>query len=191
MVIPMNNFPQKYNLECSLLITLYCSLTYNLCLSFSEGVVLLDPDYVKDRKVFIHLLGAFWYGRDDVDLLGLNYHKDLYLMTKQIYPPINFRSKSINLPHLPLTNGDLVGVTSEKNLDPEPPGLTKLQERLMRKLGSNAYPFYFQVSFSCFYFHAFVDDEACVYLVLYSSVHINPAYNRFSEDLYSLKTTVK
>lgn len=52
----------------------------------SDGVVLIDPDYVKDRKVFGHVLAAFRYGREDLDVLGLTFRKDLYLAAEQIFP---------------------------------------------------------------------------------------------------------
>ncbi|XP_049292821.1 beta-arrestin-1 isoform X3 [Anopheles funestus] len=85
-----------------------------------DGVVLIDPDYVKERKVFGHVLAAFRYGREDLDVLGLTFRKDLYLASEQIYPP----------------------------LETDRP-LTRLQERLIRKLGANAYPFYFEVPPHC------------------------------------------
>ncbi|CAH8460621.1 unnamed protein product [Heterobilharzia americana] len=111
-----------------------------------EGVVLVDPDYVKDRKVFVHLLGAFWYGRDEVDLLGLNYHKDLCVMTKQIYPPTSSKTVKSHIPVLLPRNGDTTELSSNVPYKfTEPPERTRLQERLVRKLGSNAYPFYFQL----------------------------------------------
>ncbi|QQP39828.1 Kurtz [Caligus rogercresseyi] len=34
-----------------------------------DGVVLVDPEYLKDRKVFGHVLAAFRYGREDLDVL--------------------------------------------------------------------------------------------------------------------------
>jgi len=46
--------------------------------------VLIDPDYVKDRKVFGHVLAAFRYGREDLDVLGLTFRKDLYLASEQV-----------------------------------------------------------------------------------------------------------
>ena len=52
--------------------------------SFIDGVVLIDPDYVKDRKVFGHVLAAFRYGREDLDVLGLTFRKDLYLASEQV-----------------------------------------------------------------------------------------------------------
>jgi hypothetical protein len=65
---------------------------------------------------------AFRYGREDLDVLGLTFRKDLFCSTQQIYPPIDDQKKP----------------------------LTHLQQRLLRKLGPNAYPFYFEVSF-CFF----------------------------------------
>jgi beta-arrestin len=87
---------------------------------FADGVVLIDPDYVKDRKVYGHVLAAFRYGREDLDVLGLTFRKDLYLASEQIFPP-------------PETERPL----------------TRLQERLMKKLGPHAHPFYFEVPPHC------------------------------------------
>ncbi|XP_055903979.1 beta-arrestin-1 [Eupeodes corollae] len=85
-----------------------------------DGVVLIEPDYVKDRKVFGQVLAAFRYGREDLDVLGLTFRKDLYLASEQIFPIME----------------------SERPL-------TRLQERLIKKLGPNAYPFYFEVPPYC------------------------------------------
>jgi len=78
-----------------------------------DGVVLVDTNHIKDRKVFVKLLCAFRYGREDLDMLGLTFRKDFYTTTIQVYPP-----------------------TDESKTK------TKLQERLIRKLGEHAYPFY-------------------------------------------------
>ena len=48
-----------------------------------DGVVLIDPEYLKDRKVHAHVLAAFRYGREDLDVLGLTFRKDLFLATYQ------------------------------------------------------------------------------------------------------------
>ncbi|XP_044741202.1 beta-arrestin-1 [Chrysoperla carnea] len=87
-----------------------------------DGVVLIDPEYVKERKVFGHVLAAFRYGREDLDVLGLTFRKDLYLAAEQIFP-------------------------QEKTAAKRP--LTRLQERLIKKLGPNAYPFYFELPPHC------------------------------------------
>jgi len=84
----------------------------------TDGVILVDPEYLKERKVYAHVLAAFRYGREDLDVLGLTFRKDLFLATRQIYPP-------------------------PKDQPTKP--LTRLQERLIKKLGSNAYPFCFEV----------------------------------------------
>ncbi|XP_063548264.1 beta-arrestin-1 [Cydia strobilella] len=86
-----------------------------------DGVVLIDPEYVKDRKVFGHVLAAFRYGREDLDVLGLTFRKDLYLAAEQIYPA----TTTLKRP------------------------LTRLQERLVRKLGPAAHPFYFELPPHC------------------------------------------
>ena len=82
--------------------------------------MLIDSEYVKDRKVFGNVLAAFRYGREDLDVLGLTFRKDLYLAHEQIFPTMG-------------------------NDRP----LTRLQERLIKKLGPNAYPFYFEVPPHC------------------------------------------
>ncbi|XP_025032903.1 beta-arrestin-2 [Python bivittatus] len=82
-----------------------------------DGVVLVDPEYLKDRKVFVTLTCAFRYGREDLDVLGLSFRKDLFLASWQAFPPAEST--------------------------PEP--LTRLQERLLRKLGANAHPFSFLI----------------------------------------------
>ncbi|CAB4068474.1 ARRB [Lepeophtheirus salmonis] len=86
-----------------------------------DGVVLVDPEYLKDRKVFGHVLAAFRYGREDLDVLGLTFRKDLFLASSQIFPP---------------------DLKNEKSL-------TRLQERLIKKLGPTAFPFFFELPPHC------------------------------------------
>ncbi|KYO29609.1 beta-arrestin-2 [Alligator mississippiensis] len=82
-----------------------------------DGVVLVDPEYLKDRKVFVTLTCAFRYGREDLDVLGLSFRKDLFSEALQAAPP------------------------------PASPPLTptRLQDRLLRKLGPRAHPFAFKI----------------------------------------------
>lgn len=90
-----------------------------------DGVVLVEPEYLKDRKVYGHVLAAFRYGREDLDVLGLTFRKDLYLASSQIFPPLESD---------PATKRPL----------------TRLQERLIKKLGGeNAYPFFFELPPHC------------------------------------------
>ncbi|KAM9468831.1 beta-arrestin-1 isoform 1-T1 [Clarias gariepinus] len=82
-----------------------------------DGVVLIDPEYLKERKVFITLTCAFRYGREDLDVLGLTFRKDLFVANIQAFPPVPEEKKS----------------------------LTRLQERLIKKLGEHAHPFIFEI----------------------------------------------
>ncbi|XP_044266595.1 arrestin homolog [Tribolium madens] len=77
-----------------------------------DGVVVVDNDY-KDRKIFGQIICSFRYGREEDEVMGLNFQKDLHLATEQIYPP------------------------SDK------PNPSKLQDRLVKKLGPNCFPFTF------------------------------------------------
>lgn len=114
---------------------------------FLEGVVLVDPEYVKDRKVFTHILSAFRYGREDLDVLGLTFRKDLYVASVQVFPPVyklnNDNKEVLVNPQILNSIGGLNNnFNDSQNLCHS---LTKLQERLIKKLGFNAYPFYFKV----------------------------------------------
>ncbi|KAG8445420.1 hypothetical protein GDO86_010267 [Hymenochirus boettgeri] len=80
-----------------------------------DGVVLVDPDLLKGKKVYVTLTCAFRYGQEDIDVIGLTFRKDLYFARLQVYPPVE-----------------------------DPKTLTKVQERLMKKLGNNAFPFIIQ-----------------------------------------------
>uniref|UniRef100_A0AAR2LRH2 Arrestin C-terminal-like domain-containing protein n=1 Tax=Pygocentrus nattereri TaxID=42514 RepID=A0AAR2LRH2_PYGNA len=80
-----------------------------------DGVLLIDPEYLKDRRVFVTLTCAFRYGREDLDVLGLSFRKDLYISTFQAFPPLPEERKP----------------------------LSRLQERLLKKLGQHAHPFNF------------------------------------------------
>uniref|UniRef100_A0A3P8PDW8 Beta-arrestin-1 n=1 Tax=Astatotilapia calliptera TaxID=8154 RepID=A0A3P8PDW8_ASTCA len=73
--------------------------------------------FVLAPSVFVTLTCAFRYGREDLDVLGLTFRKDLFVANIQAFPP----------------------VTEEKKT------LTRLQERLIKKLGEHAYPFTFEI----------------------------------------------
>ncbi|KAI4883102.1 hypothetical protein NFI96_023009, partial [Prochilodus magdalenae] len=82
-----------------------------------DGVVLIDPEQTKGKKVYVMLSCSFRYGRDDMDVLGMAFRRDIFLCTRQVYPPLQDLDRSIH---------------------------TKMQERLLHKLGHNAYPFFFE-----------------------------------------------
>ena len=62
--------------------------------------------------VYVSLTCAFRYGREDIDVIGLKFRRDLYFSQVQLFPP--------------------VGASGT---------LTKLQESLIKKLGDHTYPF--------------------------------------------------
>ncbi|CAL1273906.1 unnamed protein product, partial [Larinioides sclopetarius] len=80
-----------------------------------EGVVLVDSDYLKDRKVFGQVVTTFRYGREEDEVMGLHFSRQLYLALDQIHP---------------------------KDQQPEK---SELQDKLLRKLGDNAIPFTFDL----------------------------------------------
>ncbi|XP_058979923.1 phosrestin-2-like [Musca domestica] len=78
-----------------------------------DGIIVLDDEYVRqNRKIFVQLICNFRYGREDDELIGLRFSKELILVSQQVHP--------------------------EQKVDIQ---LTKMQERLLKKLGSNAFPF--------------------------------------------------
>jgi len=80
-----------------------------------DGVLLVDQDYLTGKRVFAQLVCSFRYGREEDETLGLSFKKELTLADEQIFPP---------------PSG-----SDEKN------GLTRLQERLLKKLGTSSIPF--------------------------------------------------
>lgn len=62
---------------------------------------------------------TFRYGRQDMDVMGVAFRRDLFVVTRQVYPELQDKEK--------LTH-------------------TKIQQKLLRKLGDNAFPFFFEVS---------------------------------------------
>uniref|UniRef100_A0A8C7Y6C0 S-arrestin n=1 Tax=Oryzias sinensis TaxID=183150 RepID=A0A8C7Y6C0_9TELE len=82
-----------------------------------DGVVVIDPTQLKGRKVYVMLSCTFRYGRQDMDVMGVAFRRDLFLVTRQVYPELQDKEK--------LTH-------------------TKIQQKLLRKLGDNAFPFFFE-----------------------------------------------
>ncbi|XP_034039594.1 LOW QUALITY PROTEIN: S-antigen; retina and pineal gland (arrestin) a [Thalassophryne amazonica] len=82
-----------------------------------DGVVLVDHEALQGRKVFVTLSCTFRYGRDDMDVMGIAFRRELYLSTRQVFPPLQDRERGVH---------------------------TRTQAKLLRKLGDNAYPFFFE-----------------------------------------------
>ncbi|XP_071529552.1 arrestin homolog isoform X2 [Panulirus ornatus] len=85
-----------------------------------HGVLFVDANYVKDRKVFGQFVLTFRYGREDEEVMGLRFCNEACLQAQQLWPMAD-------------------GEHEFKNLTP-------LQDTLVKRLGSGAVPFTFTVS---------------------------------------------
>ncbi|XP_077472103.1 S-arrestin a isoform X2 [Stigmatopora argus] len=82
-----------------------------------DGVIVIDRDALQGRKVFVTVSCTFRYGRDDMDVMGIAFRRELYLSTRQVYPPLQDREQGVH---------------------------TRMQAKLLRKLGDDAHPFFFE-----------------------------------------------
>ncbi|XP_012696857.1 arrestin 3b, retinal (X-arrestin) isoform X2 [Clupea harengus] len=80
-----------------------------------DGVIKIDPSDLAGRSVWVSLTCAFRYGREDLDVIGLSFRKDIWFKHLQVYPP-----------------------TSEPK-----PDNTHVQNALLRKTGDDGHPFIF------------------------------------------------
>lgn len=80
-----------------------------------DGVLVIDPEYLKGRSIFGQLITTYRYGREEDEVMGLKFSKEMALAKEQLFPMINTKME-----------------------------MTPMQERLVKKLGANAYPFTFQ-----------------------------------------------
>lgn len=77
-----------------------------------DGVVVIENDYLKERKVYGQIITTYRYGREEDEIMGVKFSKEMVVTTGQIVPQ----------------KGD------KKELTP-------VQEKIIGKLGENAYPF--------------------------------------------------
>ncbi|KAG8238043.1 hypothetical protein J437_LFUL013209 [Ladona fulva] len=80
-----------------------------------DGVVVVESDYLKGRKVYGQLTTTYRYGREEDEVMGVKFSKEMCLAKAQIVPSKDKQSQQ----------------------------LTPMQEKLIKKLGPNAYPFTF------------------------------------------------
>nr|BBE28980.1 arrestin homolog [Stenopsyche marmorata] len=79
-----------------------------------DGIVVVDNDYLKGRKIYSQLVTTYRYGREEDEVMGLKFSKEMVLSHEQIVPMVNNKME-----------------------------LTAIQEKLLKKLGPNAFPFTF------------------------------------------------
>ncbi|XP_071455690.1 arrestin homolog [Hetaerina americana] len=80
-----------------------------------DGIIVVESDYLKGRKVFGQVTTTYRYGREEDEVMGVKFSKELIIATGQLVPPVQEKQE-----------------------------LTPIQERLLKKLGQNAYPFTFK-----------------------------------------------
>jgi len=76
-----------------------------------DGVVVVDNDYLRGRKVFARVVVTFRHGREEDEVMGLSFSKELELVNTKVAPNDGNEQQ------------------------------TQVQERLIKKLGANAYAF--------------------------------------------------
>ncbi|XP_061536829.1 S-arrestin-like isoform X3 [Phycodurus eques] len=97
-----------------------------------DGVIVVDPSQLRAKRgctgagapatrvsisVYVMLSCTFQYGRQDVDVMGVAFRRDLFVVTRQVFPELQDKEQ--------LTH-------------------SKIQEKLLRKLDRNAFPFFLE-----------------------------------------------
>lgn len=77
-------------------------------------MVVVENDYLQGRKVFGQVVTTYRYGREEDEVMGVKFSQEMVLVRDQIIPMKKEKQES-----------------------------TPIQERLLRKLGPNAFPFTF------------------------------------------------
>ncbi|GJQ72590.1 hypothetical protein Trydic_g1255 [Trypoxylus dichotomus] len=52
-----------------------------------QGVLLIDPEFVEQRKVYGQVTLTFRYGREDEEVMGLKFCNEAVMCLAQLYPP--------------------------------------------------------------------------------------------------------
>ncbi|CAK9812691.1 ARR2 [Anthophora quadrimaculata] len=84
-----------------------------------QGVLLVDPDYLQDKRVYGQITLNFRYGREDEEVMGLKFCNEAVMCLAQLYPPYS-------------------GTDHQET--------TPLQEALIRRLGPNAHAFTMEIT---------------------------------------------
>lgn len=79
-----------------------------------DGIIVVENDYLKGRKVYAQVVTTYRYGREEDEVMGLKFSKEMVIATGQVVPPDH------------------------------KPEITSIQTKLLKKLGDNAYPFTFK-----------------------------------------------
>lgn len=82
-----------------------------------DGVVVVEDGYLQGRRVFGQVITVYRYGREEDEVMGLKFSKEMVVASEQLIP-------------------------AKKNVENETP--TPIQEKLIKKMGANAIPFLFR-----------------------------------------------
>ncbi|MDR5297221.1 hypothetical protein RHP02_25710, partial [Salmonella enterica subsp. enterica serovar Typhimurium] len=77
-----------------------------------DGVVVVDNDYLRGRKLYGQVTTTYRYGREEDEVMGLKFSKEMVLAREQLSPQTSSEKKE----------------------------LTPIQDKLIKKLGPNAFP---------------------------------------------------
>ncbi|XP_052430219.1 arrestin-C-like [Carassius gibelio] len=81
-----------------------------------DGVLKIDPSALNGKKVWIQLACAFRYGREDLDVIGVSFRKDIWIKRIQMHP-----------------------------FEGTKPPNTPMQDALLKKAGEQGHPFTFDI----------------------------------------------
>lgn len=83
-----------------------------------EGVIIVTTESLRNKKVFGQVITTFRYGREEDEVMGLHFARQLYLTSEQVVPPKN-------------QSGDII--------------VSDLQNKLLKRFGEGSYPFTFDL----------------------------------------------
>ncbi|KAF2896875.1 hypothetical protein ILUMI_09303 [Ignelater luminosus] len=80
-----------------------------------DGIVVFENDYLKGRKIYGQVVTTYRYGREEDEVMGLKFSKEMVIASSQIIPQKHEKQE-----------------------------LTPIQEKLLKKMGPNTVPFTFK-----------------------------------------------
>lgn len=54
-----------------------------------DGVVVIDEEYMKGRNVYGQLVTVYRYGREEDEVMGVKFSKEMCLAKEQVFPMVN------------------------------------------------------------------------------------------------------
>lgn len=79
----------------SLIVSEICARVQQCCVPISDycepvdGVCVIDEEYMRGRKVFGHLVTVYRYGREEDEVMGVKFSKEMIIAKEQVYPMVN------------------------------------------------------------------------------------------------------